>query len=150
VGEALLVGRKLHKSDNKFSEWCKDHGFGDMKRDTRADSLWLASNWNSGIASLDTEITHPTNIRAGHRELVQKLMLPEDLRDLKVSEKPTVTLDQRSAERLAKVINRANSGDGGSETAKRHVESIAKKHGVSSEELREVVSHADPAQVLVT
>ena len=42
VGEALLVGRRLHKSDKLFGQWIKEHGFGDMDRRYRADSMWLA------------------------------------------------------------------------------------------------------------
>ena len=153
VGEALLVGRRLHRSNTMFSLWCERSGFGDMNVALRSDAMWLVENWNVVFAALscssypagNTELTQPKHLRQWYREVKSSAAIPESLADLTITEKPSVTLDQRSAEKLAKVINRANSGDEGSETAKRHVESIAKKHGVSSEELKEVVANTAPA-----
>jgi hypothetical protein len=145
----------LHPSKTKFGHWVEDMGFKDIDINTRTDAMWLASHWSEaeGIRLEDLLIhsdgesktlTHPKNIRQHFNDYVRKVSAPPELADLTITEKPTVTLDQRSAEKLAKLINRSTSGDEGSETAKRHVESIAKKHGVSSEVLKEVVSHAGP------
>lgn len=142
------MGRGLHPSNYNFSVWVELKGFSDIDNATRSDAMWFASHWvevealhflpsyRDGKAS---EFTHPKNIRQRYNERAKAIPLPDSLADLTITEKPTATLDQRSAEKLAKVINRAQPGDEGSKTAKRHVESIAKKHGVSVVELREVV-----------
>lgn len=152
------MGRKLHPSPKLFGQWVEANGFKDIIVNTRTDAMWLASFWNEvervrlemQLLHGDHEVkalTHPKNIRQHFIEYARKVATPPELADLTITEKPSVTLDQRSAEKLAKVINRANSGDEGSETAKRHVESIAKKHGVSSEELKEVRHCASPCDI---
>lgn len=75
------MGRRLHKADQKFSQWIKENGFGDIKPATRADAMWLAENW---------------------------FTVAVDLQNLTIEQKPSVELDVRSAERIAKVINRAD------------------------------------------
>lgn len=72
-------------------------------------------------------LSHPTHLRQWHRENQKTAELPGELQDLTIESKPAVTLDTRSAERIAKVINRANAGGEGSDIAKKHVEGIAKK-----------------------
>lgn len=82
VGEALLVGRKLHKADQKFSQWCKEMGF-DMRPQVRSDvmwwasegytackplvrsdAMWLAEHWSSLQHSDATAgLTHPRRIK---------------------------------------------------------------------------------------
>ena len=49
--EALLVGRKLHKSNQAFGQWCKEMGFDDMHRNYRSAAMWLAQNWTAVTAS---------------------------------------------------------------------------------------------------
>lgn len=155
VGEALLVGKEQNPSNQGFGKWCDEYGFGiedGMSAQLRSDTLWLAYNWGAVMYFLkdssyrhgNTALTDPKNIRQWYRDYIREGDLPESLQDLPIEAKPTVTLDQRSAEKLAKLINRSTSGDEGSETAKRHVESIAKRHGVSSEELKEVVANTAP------
>ena len=64
VGEALLVGRKLHKADQKFSQWCKEMGFGDLHRNDRSAAMWLAEHWSSLQHSDATAgLTHPRRIK---------------------------------------------------------------------------------------
>ena len=134
----------MNPSNQEFGLWCHAAGFGDMDRRERAAAMWyvqhemaveVALKSLSHGGSTGTELTHPRRIQEWYSKWRAEFYTPTELKDLTITEKPSVTLDQRSAEKLAKVINRANSGDEGSETAKRHVESIAKKHGVSSEEL---------------
>lgn len=67
IGEALLIGRKLHKSDKHFGQWCKEKGFGDMDRRDRADAMWLAENWAT-VDSVDSNHCHPTHIRQTYRD----------------------------------------------------------------------------------
>lgn len=55
------MGRWANKADQKFSQWCKYHGFGDMKPNARTASMWLATNWSTVTVDLDADITHPTN-----------------------------------------------------------------------------------------
>jgi hypothetical protein len=83
VGEALLVGRKQNPSNQGFCTWLKDNGFNDIKRDTRADAMWLAEKW-SVIGSPDNDITHPENIRKWFNENQQTSSLPEDLKDVEI------------------------------------------------------------------
>lgn len=155
VGEALLVGKEQNPSNQGFGKWCDEYGFGvddGMGASLRSDVMWMTYNW--GLLSMALKeascriskmaLTNPRDIRTWFRDYIREADLPESLQDLPIEAKPSVTLDQRSAEKLAKVINRAQSGDEGSETAKRHVESIAKKHGVSSEVLKEVVAETAP------
>lgn len=83
VGEALLVGRKEHKADQKFSQRCKDSGF-DMDRRVRADAMWFAQ---SGVCPTDTDAYTPTEIRRWFNDQ-PKEPLPSDLTDIKIEVKP--------------------------------------------------------------
>jgi len=107
-----LVGRKLNTSNQAFGKWLVENGFDDIKSSTRADAMWLAQNY-SVFQSLDNEISHPTNIRMWFNEQ-PKVALPADLEEIEATPVKSVELDQRSAERIAKVINRAKSGGEGS------------------------------------
>jgi hypothetical protein len=139
----------MFKADRQFSLWCTGMGFGDMDRRDRAAAMWYVKYETAVEVALKarevsqsetpTELTHPRWIQEWYAKYLAEARLPAELKELEVTAKPTVTLDQRSAEKLAKLINRSTSGDEGSETAKRLVENIAKKHGVSSEELKEVI-----------
>jgi len=148
VGEALLVGRRLHKADQKFSQWCKEVGFGDMDRRDRADALWLAQHW--AVVSDGTTppgLSHPHRIRVWFNEQKTTSILPADLAEVEAEKVETIELDQRSAERVAKVINRAKANDEGAEIAKRHVEALAKKHNTTPEKLEEAVAVTAPASL---
>lgn len=104
------MDRRLHKADQKFSQWLKDHGFDDIKSATRADAMRLADNWSIAAINLDCEITHPQRIRDWHRVNQKTIELPADLQNLTIEQKPPVELDARSAERIAKDIKRAEAG----------------------------------------
>lgn len=141
------MGKRLTSNVNQwFKTWCDEKGFGDIERHDRAAAMWFVQNLHAVEGALmaleqtvpTSHLTHPRWIKEWFTKYMANVSMPDSLRDLTITEKPTITLDQRSAEKLAKVINRAQSGDEGSETAKRHVESIAKKHGVTVGELREV------------
>lgn len=106
VGEALNVGRKQHPSNQAFGKWCKEMGF-DMDARVRSDAMWFAS---SVFQPLEHDLTHPTRIRQWFNEQ-PKEPLPVELAELEAEKVETIELDQRSAERVAKVINRAKSGD---------------------------------------
>ncbi|MCK0512465.1 hypothetical protein GO608_015405 [Aromatoleum buckelii] len=114
-----MAGRKANKADQKFSQWLKAHGFDDIKTNTRADAMWWAGH-AAGLRSADTELTHPAQLRKWFNEQEKTSSLPEDLQQIDAEKVETIELDQRSTEKVAKVINRAKSGDEGSETAKRH------------------------------
>jgi hypothetical protein len=117
VGEALLVGRRIHKSNQAFGKWLVEYGFDDIKYATRADSMWLAEQDRAVFQSLDNEITHPVAVRQWHRENVKPAyVLPLDLADLNATPvPPTVQLDTRSAERIAKTIHRSKSNNEGAD-----------------------------------
>lgn len=88
VGEALLIGRRQHKSDQGFSRWFKANGFGscacsdsgDIHRVTHSNAMWLAQNWDEvwvGLgppytaavaASAAPDLSQPDRIRQAYRE----------------------------------------------------------------------------------
>lgn len=142
VGEALLVGRKENPSNQAFGKWLVEYGFDDIKADTRADAMWLSQSW-AVIGSPEHDLTHPTNIRKWHRDQ-PKEPLPADLSDIKVEVKPVPVVDRKTAEKVAKLVNRAKTNDEGSDIAQRHLEAVAKKHGVTTDELKEAASVQAP------
>lgn len=140
VGEALLVGRKLHPSNQAFGQWCKEVGF-DMDAPTRSDSMWFASY--RGGNTIPADLSHPKNIRQWDRDQ-PKEALPADLDAAEVTKTTKVDIDQRTAERLAKVSRRSKTDDEGAPIAQRQYEAVAKKHGVTTDELDAAVSQAVP------
>ena len=143
VGEALLVGRRMHKADQKFSQWCKEMGFGDMHRKARANAMWWAEVGRDVTPPAD--LTHPTNIRDWFNEQQQTALLPADLSDIQAESIETIELDERSAEKVAKLSRRAKAGDEGSAIAQRHIEALAKKHNTTVQKLEEAAAVASPA-----
>lgn len=113
IGEALLVGRRLHKSDKMFGYWIKEKGFDDIPTRTRTDTMWLAGAYSEVTSGLELGVSHPNNIREWYRENVKAQQLPPELQDLTIESRPAIELDQRSAERIAKVIHRAAGDDEG-------------------------------------
>lgn len=142
VGEALLVGRRLHKSNQAFGQWCKEMGF-DMAAPVRSDAMWFAESYTACNTAPD-DMSHPTHLRQWYREQKTTSLLPADLAEVEAEKVETIELDQRSAERVAKVINRAKGSDEGAEIAKRHVEALAKKHNTTPEKLEEATAAAAP------
>lgn len=143
VGEALLVGRRMHKADQKFSQWCKENGFGDMHRKARANAMWWAEVGRDVTPPAD--LTHPTNIRDWFNEQKQTALLPADLSDIQAESIETIELDERSAEKVAKLSRRAKAGDEGSAIAQRHIEAPAKKHNTTVQKLEEAAAVTSPA-----
>ena len=88
---ALAYGRKLHKADQKFSQWCKEQGFGDIASKNRADAMWLAAEWSVVTTDLPVDLTHPQNIRQWHREQATTSILPADLAAVEVTQETGLT-----------------------------------------------------------
>jgi acyl-homoserine lactone acylase PvdQ len=87
VGEALLVGRREHRADRAFAQWVRENGFEDMDRRVRADAMWLAENWSEVSTAWTPDLTHPTHMRAAHREALEATRpLPFPDLDLEASE----------------------------------------------------------------
>lgn len=103
VGEALLVGRRMHKADRAFGKWCKDEGF-DMDARVRSDAMWLVENWG-GFQQLETAESHPTGIRQAYNDSRKTGPMPLELHE--VTSKPTIELDTRSAEKVVKLVKRS-------------------------------------------
>lgn len=137
VGEALNYGRALHPSNQAFGHWCVQQGF-DMDPRTRSDAMWFSASYDDPKTSL----THPTAIRKAHRASQADAKQPEELRQ--VQPQPTVRLEQRDAERVIKTIQRAESKDEGWDTAQRHLEALARKHGLNTEALAEAAKNGAP------
>lgn len=140
VGEALLVGRRMHKADRAFGQWCKDEGF-DMDASTRSNAMWLVENWG-GLQQLQTSESHPTGIRQAYNDNRKTGPIPLELHE--VTSKPTIELDTRSAEKVAKLVKRSQASDEGSEIAKKHVGILAEKHGVTAKELERAAARKVP------
>lgn len=115
----------MHPSNKLFGPWCEGNGF-DLAPVDRSDCMWMAENWSAVLGCPNT-LSHPNSVRQWHREHAQTASLPEDLQALEVIKEESIALDQRAAERIAKVINRASGGGEGSDIAKRHVEALAKR-----------------------
>lgn len=141
VGEALLVGRRLFPGDRKFGQWCVTQGF-DMDRRRRADAMWLAENFST-VRGTDTEAVTPTEIRRLYNEAQAEAALENTEADSIVPTK-TIELDTRSAEKVVKLVRRSEAGDEGSAMAKRHVEALAKKHDVTTEQLTKAAARKAP------
>lgn len=136
----------MHKADQKFSQWCKEMGFGDMDRRDRADAMWLTEHWSLvSDGTTPPGLSHPHRIRVWFNEHQQTALLPADLSDIQAETTETVELDERSGEKVAKLIRSAQAGDEGSAIAKRHVDALAKKHNTTVEKLEEAASIAAPA-----
>lgn len=144
VGEALLVGRKQNPSNQGFSKWCKEMGFDDMNPRVRSDAMWMAEN-PAVFQSLENGITHPTALRQYAKEQQNTALLPADLSDIQAESIETIELDERSAEKVAKLSRRAKAGDEGSAIAKRHIEALAKKHNTTVQKLEEAAAVTSPA-----
>lgn len=108
VGRALREGRRLNNSNKKFGDWCTESGFGDVDRRDRADAMWLDEMWEEvEFVVGDTDINRPTEIRKAYRKRVQEAEAEEAL---------------KRAEKVEKLVDRAHSGDEGSEIAQRKLE----------------------------
>ena len=145
VGEALLVGRRMHKSDKLFGQWVKEHGFDDIKPRTRSAAMWLAETYSAMVADYPPEITHPVALQEWFNEQQHTALLPADLSDIQAESIETIELDERSAEKVAKLSRRAKAGDEGSAIAKRHIEALAKKHNTTVQKLEEAAAVTSPA-----
>ena len=139
VGVALMYGRQQNPSNQAFGRWCEERGF-DMDAPVRSDAIW----WAEAAASYDgpKTLTHPTALRKAHREQQATQALPVLLQEIAPTSTPVLT--QRDAERVAKTIHRAASGDEGAETALRHLGALAKKHGMTVEGLTDSAKTGAP------
>lgn len=145
VGEALLVGRRMHKADQKFSQWCKENGFGDMDRRVRADAMWWAEVSGNQTPEWPSAISNPGELRRWFNEQQHRALLPAELSDIQAESIETIELDERSAEKVAKLSRRAKAGDEGSAIAQRHIEALAKKHNTTVQKLEEAAAVTSPA-----
>lgn len=145
VGEALLVGRKQNPSNQGFSKWCKEMGFDDLDRRVRADAMWLASLSGNQTTAWPSGISNPGELRRWFNEQQHTALLPADLSDIQAESIETIELDERSAEKVAKLSRRAKAGDEGSAIAQRHIEALAKKHNTTVQKLEEAAAVTSPA-----
>lgn len=140
VGEALLVGRKMHPSNQAFGKWCEEE-FPGLHRNDRTDAMWFAEN-QAVAYGVCNSVCHPHHIRVAYNESLRTGPLPLDLAEIETQS--TIELDQRAAEKVVKLVHRAQTGDEGSDIAKRHVESLAKKHSTTPEKLERAAARKAP------
>ena len=69
--------------------------------------MWLADTYSAIVADYPAEITRPVALQEWFNEQKTTSILPADLAEVEAEKVETIELDQRSAERVAKVINRA-------------------------------------------
>lgn len=106
VGEALLVGRRLHKADQKFSQWCLTNGF-DMSRKAKADAMWWAEVC-SGYTPPDG-ITHPSNIRQWFND-IQASTPPIPEVGITEEDMPRLRITRETAKKVNKLAAMAEGG----------------------------------------
>lgn len=94
----------MHKSDKLFGQWCKDVGFGDLHRNYRGSAMWLAQNWGAVTASA-TCTSDPIQLQKDFNEQKTAALLPADLADIQAETTESVELDERSAEKVAKLAH---------------------------------------------
>ncbi|OXI91592.1 hypothetical protein CFB40_02465 [Burkholderia sp. AU31652] len=99
VGEALMVGRKEHTSNQEFGKWCVEMGF-DMDARVRSDAMWLAANWSSSN-NWKTGDTHPTAIRTRSKDEPSP---PAPEVDLSTSPAPRARLTIETAKKVNKLV----------------------------------------------
>lgn len=95
----------MHKSNQAFGQWCKEHGFDDIPSGDRLDAMWFASSPPGN--TIPVGMTHPKHIRQWAREQKTTAILPADLADIQAETTESVELDERSAEKVAKLARRA-------------------------------------------
>lgn len=93
----------MHKSNQAFGQWCKDMGF-DMAAPVRSDAMWFATSYND-CKTAPEDMSHPTNLRQWAREHKQTALLPADLAEIQAETTESVELDERSAEKVAKLAH---------------------------------------------
>ena len=71
-----------------------------MNPSVRSNAMWWAEVCTA--CNPPADLTHPTHIRQWHRENATAEPLPADLQDTQINVKPSVDLDQRAAEKVAK------------------------------------------------
>ncbi|MFM0347670.1 hypothetical protein [Paraburkholderia sp. RL17-347-BIC-D] len=125
VGEALMVGRSEHPTDNnKFGEWCAANGFGDVERHDRADAMWLAENW-WGLGDCPPTLSHPHAVRRWMRKQ-QADTPPSPEVDLSTSPAPRQRISIETAKKVNKLASMAESGEGQEQqTAKKYLKKQA-------------------------
>ena len=134
VGVALMYGKQKgnRKVGQKFSVWVQEV-FPGLNQDTAADAIWWASN-SVMTTEIPAGLSHPKNIRQWFNETQAAAQVPADLAE-EPAPAPSVVLEQRTAEKVSKLIHRSRSGDEGSAQAIRAVEAYAKQHGTTVEKL---------------
>lgn len=78
VGLDLLEGRKAHPANIAFGKWCRDEGYGDMRRFDRTAAMWLADNWDSVVYAVHNGVCHPHHIRQAYNALTNGTAPEED------------------------------------------------------------------------
>lgn len=147
VGEALAYGRAMHpKDNNKFGLWLTENGFEDIKRDTRADAMWLAQNWGV-IGDSDNEQSHPTWIRKSFNA-AQADTPPAPELTLSTPSRLTASIEQVAPQ--AKTINKlaamAELGEGQEQiTAQKYLAKKAHAFGMEADELAALSKKLDPS-----
>ena len=126
----------MNPSNQAFGKWLVECGFDDIKKDTRADAMWLAQNWGV-IGASDNEQTHPTWIRKAINESQADLPPTPDL-TLTTPSRLTASIEQVApqAKRINKLVAMAELGEGQEkETAQRYLNKKAKEFGMEAGEL---------------
>ncbi|BBF92148.1 hypothetical protein BLTE_08330 [Blastochloris tepida] len=130
VGRALLIGRRLHPSNQGFGQWCRENSFGDMARSHRADAMWLAENWDAVWAVVTADynaVAHPTHVRQAYREAT-KVAAEGEAKPV-----PFTKEDADYAMKLHRLAeDKCNANESGVARAK--LEKLGEDHGMTCED----------------
>lgn len=111
IGVALNYGKEMHPSNQAFSKWCNETGFGDISASVRSNALWFAKNEASCTGC--KRVGHPTHIRQWFNDQQPREVLPKKLR----STPQPVRTASLTKETAAKINKRAFEQAAGTKAA---------------------------------
>lgn len=62
VGTALMVGKRVSRTDRAYSIWIQENGFGKLARKDRSDAIWLVKSFEH-LGELPPGLATPSTIR---------------------------------------------------------------------------------------
>ena len=142
IGVALMYGKQKENraEGQKFSEWVQEM-FPGLRQNDASAAIWFAENSTVAV-EIPAGLTHPENIRQWCRDQATAQALPEDLKAIAPQQVPK--LEARDASRVVKTLHRAESKDEGADIAAKHLEALARKHGIDISALTEAAKNAVP------
>ena len=145
VGMALMAGKiKENRAKGQlFSEWVQEKFPGLGLSTEVSAAIWFASEFRNDCEKLPKAMAHPVAIRQWFNEQQSTADLPSDAPEVTIVSNPKFAT-KRDAVKFIKVDQRADSGDEGSDIAKRHLAAMAKSKDTTVDALRKEASATAP------